>query len=335
MRVTSITPMKNEAPFLLEWVAYHRMIGVNDILVFSNDCTDGTNLMLERLDEMGVLRHYPNPSMFTGHVKHHLEVIRYVNTSERLRRSDWVASFDVDEFICVNVGRGHLEDLFNAVPDANMILMNQHNFGASHVVEFEDKPLTSQFLQACDKSSIYEKHMNRRGVKTLTHRSSEPKMWRNHSSVFHEDQIHKVACVNGSGKPIANQNFTNDIKYLETPDYGFDLVQLNHYVLRALKTYLLKVDRGNANHAKAANPMAYWKRYDYNDLHDTNITRMSSDLEAAMAELMKDSELRSLHTAAVNYAQSRIGDLMGMEDFKKVYNRIVRYRRRTGNAFNV
>ena len=50
MRITSITPMKNEAPFLLEWVAYHRLIGVNDILVFTNHCTDGTDLMLERLD---------------------------------------------------------------------------------------------------------------------------------------------------------------------------------------------------------------------------------------------------------------------------------------------
>ena len=41
--------MKDEGPFLLEWVAYHRLIGVNDILVFTNDCSDGTDQMLERI----------------------------------------------------------------------------------------------------------------------------------------------------------------------------------------------------------------------------------------------------------------------------------------------
>ena len=55
MRVTSITPMKDEGPFVLEWLAYHRLIGVNDPIVFTNHCNDGTDMMLERLDEMGLI----------------------------------------------------------------------------------------------------------------------------------------------------------------------------------------------------------------------------------------------------------------------------------------
>ena len=33
--------MRNEAPFILEWIAYHRAIGFDDFLIYSNDCSDG------------------------------------------------------------------------------------------------------------------------------------------------------------------------------------------------------------------------------------------------------------------------------------------------------
>jgi hypothetical protein len=62
MRITAITPMKNEGPFILKWLAYHLMIGINDFVVFTNDCEDGTDAILERLDELGLVRHLPNPS---------------------------------------------------------------------------------------------------------------------------------------------------------------------------------------------------------------------------------------------------------------------------------
>ncbi len=317
MRITSITPMKNEAPFILEWVAYHRMIGVNDIIVFSNDCTDGTNIMLERLDEMGLLRHYPNPCMAMQKPKPHLQVIRYINTSDRLRRSDWVVSLDVDEFIRVNTGKGHLEDLFNAVPDANMICMNQLNFGHGGVEAFEDDLLIKQFQYCWDYNRAYHRNLNRRGVKTITHASSNPKAWHNHSPIFHRKDVPNVHCVNGNGQPLEDVNLEKDIKSILAPNYGFDLVQLNHYALRARDTFMLKVHRGNANHANddkdpkdiISEQMTYWRRYDNNHHHDTRIQSMVDDVATARDELLKDPELRQLHTAAVGIAQVRIAEL--------------------------
>jgi hypothetical protein len=37
---------KNEGRFLLEWLAYHRLIGVRDILVYTNDCEDESQTAL-------------------------------------------------------------------------------------------------------------------------------------------------------------------------------------------------------------------------------------------------------------------------------------------------
>ena len=59
-RVLVATCMKDEGPFILEWLAWHRAVGVTDVVVFSNDCTDGTDRLLDRLHAMGELVHLPN-----------------------------------------------------------------------------------------------------------------------------------------------------------------------------------------------------------------------------------------------------------------------------------
>jgi len=50
-----VTTMKNEGPFILEWLAYHRAIGFDDFLVYTNDCTDGTDTMLQMLERKGIV----------------------------------------------------------------------------------------------------------------------------------------------------------------------------------------------------------------------------------------------------------------------------------------
>ncbi len=61
MRILCTTVMRNEAPFILEWLAYHRLIGVSDFLIYSNDCDDGTDVMLDHLQSMGLVTHLNNP----------------------------------------------------------------------------------------------------------------------------------------------------------------------------------------------------------------------------------------------------------------------------------
>ena len=64
MRALAILCVKNEGAFLLEWLAHHRATGFTDFLVFSNDCSDGTDLMLDRLaDQFGVNRYSMPPPM--------------------------------------------------------------------------------------------------------------------------------------------------------------------------------------------------------------------------------------------------------------------------------
>jgi hypothetical protein len=52
-RITAVTMMRDEAPALLEWVAFQDVIGIDRIVVYTNDCRDGTDAMLDRLGQIG------------------------------------------------------------------------------------------------------------------------------------------------------------------------------------------------------------------------------------------------------------------------------------------
>lgn len=63
LKITAVTCVKNEGPFLLEWIAFHQCIGVTDFLFYSNDCDDGTDTLLDALAELGHLRHLPRAAI--------------------------------------------------------------------------------------------------------------------------------------------------------------------------------------------------------------------------------------------------------------------------------
>ena len=60
---TVVSTMKNEGPYIIDWVAHYKTLGFDHILVCTNDCTDTTVDILLRLQEMGLVtqQHYRPP----------------------------------------------------------------------------------------------------------------------------------------------------------------------------------------------------------------------------------------------------------------------------------
>ena len=68
-KIVVVTSMKNEGCFILEWVAYHLSIGVTHFLVYTNDCDDPTNEVLDRLEALEIVTRRDNPCLPGGKVK--------------------------------------------------------------------------------------------------------------------------------------------------------------------------------------------------------------------------------------------------------------------------
>lgn len=56
--------MRDEALFVIEWVAHHLVIGFDRIVVYTNDCHDGTDKLLKALSKHAPVEHYDNPGPY-------------------------------------------------------------------------------------------------------------------------------------------------------------------------------------------------------------------------------------------------------------------------------
>ena len=61
MRATVVCSMRNEGPFIVEWVAWYRMLGFTDVLIITNDCTDHSPQLLAALAAAGWVTHLDCP----------------------------------------------------------------------------------------------------------------------------------------------------------------------------------------------------------------------------------------------------------------------------------
>lgn len=312
MRISAVTPMKNEGPFILEWLVWHRLVGFNDFLVFSNDCNDGTDLILERLDELGLVRHLPNPSMSVQSEHHHWHVMHYVNTSSRLLRSEWYASFDVDEFWIIKCGNGRLSDLEATLPEAQLISAQQVNFGCDGYAKFDpNTPVTARFL----RSAAYEERtgdgkVRKRGIKTLVRKGTPVVRIGNHSPWLDHKSAEHTVWLNGSGKRLPAEMLGNQIKSLSGIELGSDIVHLNHYAIRSMEDFLMKSDRGDANHNNNAPTVRYFRQHNKNVTDNLSARTLQEDLVDGIADLLRDTELRQLHQASVAYRKARIAEIL-------------------------
>ncbi len=141
MRMLAVLTVRNEGAFLLEWIAHHRAVGFTDFLVFSNNCQDGTDRILERLQEMGHLAHVVNDGPYD---KRGIQftALKAAGKHKLVKHADWILPMDVDEFVNIHTGDGTLTDLISALPDATAVTLTWRLFGNGDTIRYSDRPVT-------------------------------------------------------------------------------------------------------------------------------------------------------------------------------------------------
>ncbi|MEI2684856.1 MAG: glycosyltransferase family 2 protein [Cypionkella sp.] len=161
-QVTAVSMMKDEGPYVIEWVAHHLAVGFTDLVVYTNDCADGTDDMLIRLEQLGLAHHRRN--VIPEGIRPQPSALNYAQAEPVVQQSDWVMVFDADEFLSIRYGDGTLDPMLDAAvaKGANGIVVTWRIFGSGGVVEWSRAPVTEQYLMAAP--TTWNKGW---GVKTL------------------------------------------------------------------------------------------------------------------------------------------------------------------------
>lgn len=324
-RVLIVTTMKNEGPFILEWLAYHRAIGVTDFLIYTNDCTDGTDAFLDLLAEKGLLDHRENPFRKMDMKPQHA-ALQAASETQLAADANWVIGMDVDEFINIHVGDGTLPELFDAVPDATMISMTWRLFGNADVDRFEDRPIIEQFDKCAN--GITRKPHQAWGFKTMFRNLGHYKKFGVHRPKgLKPEYLDQINWVNGSGDQMPQKMLrTGWRSSMDT--IGYDLVMLNHYSLRSAESFLVKRDRGRVNHVDRDQGLSYWFRMNHNAQTGRTIENKFPLFRAEYERLMQDPEIAAGHAACVEAHRKRIDELRTAPEYQALYQEITGERLR-------
>jgi hypothetical protein len=307
--------MKNEAPYIAEWIAHHRAIGIDNFLIYTNDCTDGTDRILDRMQEMGLLQHRRNDG-WKGKSPQQSALNKALK-EPLIRNAEWIIHIDVDEFINIRCDNGTLDDFLARVPDATNVAMTWRLFGHGGVTGLSADFVTDQF-EWCAPRFCPKPH-TAWGFKTMFRNNGAYAKLSCHRPNQLDDGLRDaVRWVNGSGQDMTREavqkGWRNSVKSI-----GYDLLQLNHYALRSAESFLIKRQRGRALHVDRAIGINYWIRMDWCDVRDITIKRNLPRVRAECDAIMQDDRLRALHDAGLDWHRAKAAELHGMPEFRELY----------------
>jgi len=299
MRITAVTCVKNEGPFLLEWIAFNRVIGVTDFLFYSNDCTDETDTLLDLLDSHGIVTHLPNPADPDKSRNYQMQALKKARRQKVVKNADWVWVADVDEFLNIHVGDHTIPALIDACGNPQVISVTFQFFGNDGVEGFVDTPVITQFKRShnpdiwCGDTAIE--------VKSLVRQDFPLDYYGAHRPFHNEDEV-QPTWTDASGRPVPRQfrRRINKRRIRAFPTKGArEFATLNHYALRSLDSYLVKNDRGDVNREFRVFDDTYWRERNDTSFFDDSILRYLPALEREIAALKSLKGVAALHDEAV------------------------------------
>lgn len=308
-----ISTMKDEAPYILEWVAYHRAIGFTDFLIYTNDCTDGTDLLLDRLEQRSIVTHVRNTVLKRGP---HKSALKDAQKHPLYQSADWIYVADVDEFLNIKIGNGKVDDLIARFPRTNAIPITWRMFSNNgHCALFPGK-CTQAFTDA--EPLLPQDNAKGRFVKTLFKPHPEIKRMGLHAPVYKQGRETELrwGSLSQEKDPEADPR-------RPTENFGYEIAQVNHYAVRSVDAFLMKRNRGRANHVNETLGLEYWTRWCLGGEEDASIQRHAEHITKEYQQLIEDPVTAQLEEGGRAFQQQKLDSLLQLQDFIKLKQQLV------------
>lgn len=252
---------KNEVDYVLEWIAWHRVQGIHQFVVYDNGSDDGTFELLQQLEQTGFLNLHTIESKAGAQQEAYQKIIDHYRDD-----FDFIAFIDADEFLMPDDKRkavSHILERFKNT-EVGALGINWRIYGTGNQREKLDGFVLSRF----------------------SHVASDER-YRNHflKSVYRPEAVNKVfphraalragyTYVNTQGERLAFANFKHGIEPVRqgaTTGVSLDIckpgLRVNHYALKSWDEFVQKKKyKGDAvigrEHVRGDD---YFSEFDLND----------------------------------------------------------------------
>lgn len=141
---------RDEAPYLKEWIEFHRLMGVEHFYLYNHQSQDNYKEVLQPYILMGVVE-LKDKATAADTLKT-FNILQCKCYTECLTQSKgiskWVAFLDIDEFL-FPVRKRNLQDVLENYEEFGGVGVNWLMFGSSHVWRIPPKQLLIESLNCC------------------------------------------------------------------------------------------------------------------------------------------------------------------------------------------
>ena len=264
----AVTIVRDEAPYIAEWLDYHLLAGIDHFLIYDNDSTDNLRDVLAPYVAKNLVTVIPYPKT-SRQLEAYNDAIRYFKYF--CRRMVFI---DTDEFIFPQHGKSIsdvTDEIFSATNAAGLVI-NLRNFGSSN---FENADYGVGVLErftrrAVDNWAPLDKDIpsGNAAVKTI----ADPRRVKLFSDNPHvPEYFENCYAVNESGNKISTP-FSIPVTA--------DKIVINCYVTKSREEYVEKIHRRNTARFAAKNELTGFDANDRNEISDDGILQYRQKLRA-------------------------------------------------------
>ncbi|MCL2923064.1 MAG: glycosyltransferase family 92 protein [Trichodesmium sp. MAG_R04] len=256
--------MKNEGPYLKEWLEFHKLVGVQRFYLYNNHSTDNTLDIVRPYRENNevVIQNWP--------VKNGQQMKAYNHFLEKYKNeSEWIAFIDLDEFL-FPTEKNDLREVLEEFSDIPAIGVNWLIFGTSGHQKKTQGLQIENFTRRAKED--FQANLN---FKCIVRSEFTLKCTTPHHFVYVNDGV----AVNENHEKLSAK---------VSPYHSVKKLRINHYFTRSMEESLNKIKRGRAtvNHKRKIGEIKY---HDRNEVEDLTIQRYIPQLKKILDTIAKDN----------------------------------------------
>jgi O-antigen biosynthesis protein len=210
---------KDERADLVEWVAYHRAIGVTHFVLYDNESSDGGASALLASS----FKNYVTVIPMTGRPVQQPAFKHFIDFYAR--RWDWVAFIDIDEFIHP-IDTDSLRDLLSRYDEFSAVLLHWLTFGPNGHEKRPNGLVINNYTQRLPKRDAVNRH-----VKSLVRTADLAGVL----VTAHVFETTGPVC-NSRAEPVSREPIQQSVCH--------DVICINHYYTKSREDWELKLRRG-------------------------------------------------------------------------------------------
>lgn len=245
---------KNEAPYVSEWVAYHKSLGFDKIYIVDNISNDGTSEILSKLHSHGEITRIEYQTI--PGIKPQVPAYNLILQKAR-DECDYITFIDADEFLYFDEGFSlkDLTDLIKSNESVGAIAINWCVYGSSRCI----LPGPGMVMERFDHRSDQTCHLNlhyKSFLKTSAIRGTQG------------GGVHHFQLNDGYNYIMTDGSILNSDTGLSSHT-SWDICRLNHYVIKSNSEFFhKKMARGRAAGNNSDLNKYFFINHDKNDIRD-------------------------------------------------------------------